>query len=483
MALPAQAGAKPNEPVKEFGLWSAFTLGFSNISPILGIYSVFSISLMSAGPAFLWSLPLVLVGQLLVACVFGELVSRWPFQGSVYAWASQLGGARYGWFANWAYIWGMVLSLTFLALASAGYLLSAIGVNAPSEMFSIGVALLVLAFGSFANMVAGRFLKTLLTFTLCCELTASAGIGTALLLFHHVNPFSILFSGGGTNHGSTGHWLVVNFTEVVAFAGYSICGFEIAGSIAEEVVEARRAIPKAMILALAAVGGLVIYACTAIILAIPNFTSVMSGNIADPISSTLISSFGPAVGRASLIVLAVGFTSGMIAVQTALSRTVWATARDNIIPGATFLVKLSGQEHLPRRVILLTALISGALLFINTTKLYSLLISFSNVGYYICYSLPVLGLIYARRRGAWEPGAFSLGRWSNPVAYAAAAWLILEAINEVWPRPLSNVWYLNWGVLIMLCILTVVGLIICTKMVKNDASQREQSKFVVSDSI
>ncbi len=190
----APAETDLNKPVREFGLWSAFTLGFSNISPILGIYSVFAISLAAAGPGFLWSLPLVLGGQLLVACVFSELVSRWPFQGSVYAWSCRLVGPRYGWFANWAYIWGMVLSLAFLALASSGYLLSAIGITAPPEILSIGVGLLILALGSCANMLAGPVLKILLTLTLCCELTASAGIGTVLLLFHHINPVSILFS-------------------------------------------------------------------------------------------------------------------------------------------------------------------------------------------------------------------------------------------------------------------------------------------------
>ncbi len=254
-----------------------------------------------------------------------------------------------------------------------------------------------------------------------------------------------------------------------------------AGSIAEEVVEARRAIPKAMILALAAVGALVIYACTAIILAIPNFPAVMSGNIADPISSTLISDLGPSVGRALLIVLAVGFTSGMIAVQTALSRTVWAAARDNVIPGAAFLVKLSGTEHLPRRVIALTAIVSGSLLFINTTQLYSLLISFSNVGYYVCYAMPVLGLIVARRRGAWVPGEFTLGRWSKPVSYASAVWLILEAVNEVWPRPLSNAWYLNWGVMIMLGVLTVLGLAICSRMLGRNEAPLARRELVPGD--
>src|ERR1700684_2379918 len=93
-------------PVRDFTLRSAFALAFSDVSPIVGIYSVFFIGLLAAGPAFFCGFPVVLIGQLAVTGVFGDLVSKWPFQGSVYAWARALFGARYGWFANLAYSWG-----------------------------------------------------------------------------------------------------------------------------------------------------------------------------------------------------------------------------------------------------------------------------------------------------------------------------------------------------------------------------------------
>ena len=84
-------------PAREFRFSSAFALAFSDISPIVGIYSVFAISIVLAGPGFFWALPLVLIGQLLVTAVFGDLVSRWPLQGSVYAWSRELIGRRWGW--------------------------------------------------------------------------------------------------------------------------------------------------------------------------------------------------------------------------------------------------------------------------------------------------------------------------------------------------------------------------------------------------
>src|SRR5438874_10748757 len=145
-------------PVRDFKFRSAFALSFCDLSPIVGIYTVFAISLAAAGPAFLWAFPIVLAGQLFVCGVFGNLVSKWPFQGSVYAWARELIGPRYGWFTGWAYMWGLTLVLSALSLAAAQFLLGAFGVSAPGYATTVLTALGVLIFGSAANMIGSRLL-------------------------------------------------------------------------------------------------------------------------------------------------------------------------------------------------------------------------------------------------------------------------------------------------------------------------------------
>jgi len=446
-----------DEPMRDFSLWSAFALAFSDISPIVGIYSVFAISLLAAGPAFFWSLPIVLVGELLVTAVFGELVSKWPLQGSVYAWARQLVGPRYGWWTNWIYMWGLTMTLSVLALAATGYIWSAAGNASPSAGQTEAVALAVLIFGSLLNMVGGQVIKTLLYITLTCELIPSLGIGTVLFFFH-VNSIGLLFTSAGTGHGCS--WFSNSFLATVAFAGYSFVGFEAAGAIAQEVKEARRVLPYAMILALAACGVLVIFACLGIVLAIPSFPKVMNGSIADPIASTRELHLGTGIGRAILIILAVGFTASMIAVQTAVTRSIWSAGRDGVLPGGAILGRLSGAEHLPRHAIALTAIIAGALLFISTSKIYTLLLSFANIAFYLSYAMPVLGAVYLRQKGLWRPGHFSLGRLSAPVTYIAAIWLVFECVNIAWPRPVNPQWYINWGVLIMIGVLGLAGVLV-----------------------
>src|SRR5215467_3130067 len=442
-------------PVRDFKLRSAFALSFADQSPIVGIYTIFAISLLAAGPAFLWAFPIVLAGQLFVCAVFGNLVSKWPLQGSVYAWSRELIGPRYGWFTGWAYMWGLTLTLAVLPITASPYILAASGVSSPSQTTVELVAVGVLIFGSLANLIGGRLLKLLIYIALAAELVASAGIGITLLIFHRLNPLSVIFSAAGTGHGA--RWLIGPFLLPVAYIAYSFIGFEASASIGEEVEESRKVLPKAVVLSLAVGGLLVILASLGIVLAIPDMAAAVSGKDTDPVATTLIHAYGSGAGRTLLIALAVGFTSSMIAVQTAVTRAIWASARDRLLPGTKLLGRLSGRENLPRYAIGLTIVIAGGLIFAGASKVFALLVSFSAFGFILSYYMPILALGYKQWRGQ-SPTSDGWGaRWIRPVTAIAVVWLSAEIVNLLWPRTVSTAWYLNWGSIIMTGALGVVG--------------------------
>ena len=449
------------QPVRDFKFRSAFSLSFADLSPIVGIYTVFAIGLIAAGPAFLWAFPLVLVGQLMVCGVFGNLVSKWPLQGSVYAWSRELIGPRYGWFTGWAYMWGLTLTLAVLPITAAPYILGAAGVTAPSQIVVELVAIGVLLFGSIANVFGGRLLKGLIYIALVCELVASAGIGLTLLIFHRINPLSIIFNTGGTGHGAG--WLFGAFLLPVAYIAYSFIGFEASASIGEEVQESRKVLPKAVVLSLAVGGVLVIVACLGLVLAMPDVSAAVSGKDTNPIATTLEHAYGSGAGRTLLIALAIGFTSSMIAVQTAVTRAIWASARDQLLPGTRLLGRLSGREHLPRYAIGLTVIIAGALIFAGASKVFALLVSFSAFGFILSYYMPIVALSYKQWRGR-SPTADGWGaRWIPLITSIAVVWLSAEIVNLLWPRAVNSEWYLNWGAIIMTGVLGVLGGLICLR--------------------
>src|SRR5215213_2193034 len=123
-AVEAQVAAMRGEEEglkREFSLFAIFALAFAFISPIVALYGIFAFSITSAGPAMWWGFFVVLAGQLLVAMVFAELASRWPFEGSLYQWSRRLFHETYGWFAGWAYMWTLMITMVAVAYGAAGF--------------------------------------------------------------------------------------------------------------------------------------------------------------------------------------------------------------------------------------------------------------------------------------------------------------------------------------------------------------------------
>ena len=54
------------------------SLGFAAISPVVGLYAVVLVGMLVAGPAWVWVLPVALVGQCFLLAVYAELASEFP---------------------------------------------------------------------------------------------------------------------------------------------------------------------------------------------------------------------------------------------------------------------------------------------------------------------------------------------------------------------------------------------------------------------
>ena len=93
------------------GVFSSFAVAFSYISPSTGIFTLFVLGLTTIGGVFIWSWPIVAIGQLLVALGFAELSSHYPVAGSVFQWTKYLAGKTYSWFAGWIYLFAGILTV------------------------------------------------------------------------------------------------------------------------------------------------------------------------------------------------------------------------------------------------------------------------------------------------------------------------------------------------------------------------------------
>ena len=93
-----------------------FAIGFSFISVTTGIFATYGSVLNWGGPLGIWTWPISVLGQVVVALVFAALAARIPLAGYSYQWASRLANPMIGWFLGW-------VSFTFLmvALVSVDY--------------------------------------------------------------------------------------------------------------------------------------------------------------------------------------------------------------------------------------------------------------------------------------------------------------------------------------------------------------------------
>jgi amino acid transporter len=219
-------------------------------------------------------------------------------------------------------------------------------------------------------------------------------------------------------------------------------------------------LPKAISLALLSCGLLVMFATLGLLLALPDLGAVLSGKDINPIATTLETRLGSGTGRAMLVMLTIGFTASMIAVQAAVSRAIWASARARELPASGLLGRLSGPERLPRHVIGLTCIVAGVLVFIHNPNVFTLLLSGATAGFFVSYALPVVAAAVTRLRGGWTPGPVSMGKAAAAVTYLAAVWMIAEIINIAWPRNTYGVWYLNWGIVLVIVVLGVLGALV-----------------------
>jgi amino acid transporter len=466
------SGGAP-ELQRGFTFWSAFGIAFAIVSPIIAVYSVLGFALEDGGPGAWWTFVIALVGSLAIGLVLGQLASRWPYEGSIYQWSRRLGGPTYGWFAGWAYMATYAVASAAICYGMVAFIPAALGISDFGKGTKLLVAFAVLALATLANTTGRRWLKLLVLASITAEIIGSFGVGTILLFFHHNQPLSTIVN--YDHKGVTGGTGLAGFLAALAFVGWAFNGFESAGAIGEEVENPTRNIPRAILLVIVMIGALALYSSLAIILAIPDVGAVLSGRYDDPVVATIVAALGNGASHPLFFGFIVSFFAGLVAAQTAVSRVVWAYARDGVLPGSGSLIRLTGADELPVRAIFAATAVIGLLLFVGLSdNVFATLITFTTGGFFIAFSFAVFGYLRLKLSGRWEPGEFRLGASAVPVALVAAVWCVGEFINVAWPRS-GLPWFESWGVLLMTAVFGTLGVIVYSGMRSRITTWTDQS--------
>jgi amino acid transporter len=439
-------------------LWQNFAVGFTYLSPVVGVYGLFAYGLATAGPRFIWWVPVVVAGQFLVALSFGEVVSEYPVAGGMYQWAKHLIGPRYAWFSGWMYGWALLITSASIAFAAAPFIAPLFGF-AVTRWTTIGTALVILAVACGLNSAGVRRVGQLATLGVIAEIIGTVVIGIILLVGGRHHGFGSLFSNAGIT-GSGGYFggYLGAFFAAALFSVWIFYGFEACGDVAEEVIDPSRKAPRAMRYALLW-GGLVSFFITmSYIMATPNFAAVISGKDANPIYTALYGTLGSAGAKTAIVMILVAFLSCATSEQTAGIRLLFSYGRDGMLVGGRFLSTVSSRFGTPLGAVAVATIIPAIILFLPTATI-ARIIDFAVVGIYAAFQLVVLAAIVARTRG-WQPsGPFNLRSWGWPVnvvafVYGVGAIVILSIKSP----PSGTSFFDKWLVPISLGIVAAAGL-------------------------
>lgn len=442
---------------RDMSLWANFALGFTYLSPVVGIYTVFGMTLALGGPPMIWALLIAGLGQLLVALVFGEVVSQFPLAGGVYPWARRLYGRKWAWMTGWIYLMALFSTIAGVAYGAAPYVASFMGFEA-GVFSSVVCALGVLALATAINFMGTKVLAQAAIVGFLAEIIGALVVGIYLIAFHKHQDLGVLFDTFGSE--KQGSYLAA-FCAASLIGVFQYYGFEACGDVAEEVPDPGRRIPKSMRRTIYIGGAAATFVCLALTLAVVDFNAVIDGSNTDPVSTILTSAFGPVGAWAVIGVVLISFLSCVMSLQAAASRLVYAYARDRMIFCSELLAKFSHEKFVPPYALLLSAVVPAAVVvgsMISTGALMKI-IAFSSVGIYIAFQMVVFASIRARLKGWLPTGEYQLGKWGMLVNLGALAYGVVAILVIGWPRTPDVAWYDNWIVLLSATLVIGVGLL------------------------
>ncbi len=434
---------------RTLGGFSAFAAGFSYLSVLTGSSQLFHLGYAAGGPAFFWTWPAVFAGQMLVALCFAELAALYPLSGGVYQWSKQVGSRPVGWLAGWVYLACSVITLASVALAlqtTLPQLAPMLQLTGPStdrlasarNAVILGCALVALS--TAINAVGVRLLARINNVGVFLEM-AGAVLLIALLATHARRGPGVVFETMGRGDGRVFGYLGPAFAASL-MASFVLYGFDTAGTLAEETDDPRRRAPRAILLALGAVGlagSLLVFTA---LRAAPDLNDPALAQGHGGLPHVVTAVLGGVLGLPFLAVVAFSIFVCTLTVHAAAVRLVFAMARDNHLPFSRSLARVSEGSRTPMVPAVLIGVAAAVLLALNADFphviefMASVAVVWANLAY-LFVTIPRL----ARRLRPIDPvgddpsTGFNLGRWGLAINAAAVAWGVLIVVNIGWPRP------------------------------------------------
>ncbi|KAH9834444.1 APC amino acid permease [Rhodofomes roseus] len=460
-ALLASLGYK-QEFKREFTGLETFGIAFSIIGLLPSIASVLSDSLPSGGAAaMVWGWLVASIFILLVGMSMAELASAAPTSGGLYFWTHSLSSPRWrnllAWIVGYANTIGSIASIASIDWGCAVQVMAAVSIGSPNQSFSATAGQV---FGVYAAIVISHAV-------ICCLGTkVLARLQTVYVVLNVLLCLAVIIAlpaATPKEYRNSAAYAFGNFTNLNGWTnGYAfilsflaplwtICSFDSSVHISEEASNAATTVPWAIVYAIGIAGvlGWAINVALAFCMG-TDLDGIMSSPVGQPMAQIFFNAFGKN-GTLALwaFVVLVQYMMGSSMVLAA-SRQSFAFSRDGALPFSSWLYRMNSFTGTPVNTVYFTcafSLLLGLLAFAGDAAINAIF-SLSVVALYVAYAIPIAARFLGDND--FQPGPFSLGRWSAPVAAVAIAWMAFMGIVFLFPTtPQTDVADMNYAVVVL----------------------------------
>lgn len=394
--------AKASKPVafsKTIGLLGATNIGVGSLMGA-GLYVLIGVAAGAAGPALILAYGICGLLTLLTVATYADLSRRLPSSGGGYLYAYDQLGPFWGFVVGWHLAAGSIFACALYALGFASYFLALLPLDHFGQWVPPFAATAIVALLGVVASRGGRGaegVQRVFTWGNLLVLLLLCGIAALSQSADHFTPFAPA--------GMSGVGAAVSLIYISFF------GFQLIANSAEEIHDAPRTVPRAMLLSFAI--ALVFYLAVSALAVGAVGAPALAGSSAPFV---LVASAG--LGRAAGIVIGAG---GVLASVAALNgtlisqaRQLYAMGRDRLLPER--LGRLQEKSGVPTVALVLGCTATALTVWLGELSFIAKAANFS-----LLFSMLPVSIALARIQRVAVTSGEQLPLWRKVVPYATLA--------------------------------------------------------------
>lgn len=356
----ASSAGAPRELRRELGLLDAVGVGFGAIIGA-GIFVVTGVAAGIAGPSFLVGLFVAAIAATCNALSSAQLAAEYPQSGGTYEYGYRVLNPWAGFAAGWMFLASKISAAGTVALGLAGYL-DALLPGLHPRVIAVGAIVAFTVLNYFGVRRSSRANLVIVTVSLG-TLVIFVITGAPAFRVENLRPFA------------PAGWRGAMEAAAILFFAYT--GYARIATLAEEVREPRKTIPRATILTIA--GAVLLYFAVAVV-AVGAVGADRLAATAAPLQVTALTFPNSWVAT----VVSIGGVTAMLGVILSqllgLSRMSFAMARRGDLP--RFLEHVHPRHAVPGRAVLVVGTIAAVVAATGTLRVVASAASFTILIYY-----------------------------------------------------------------------------------------------------